>query len=131
MEYIKPQVAKLADVSKERSNIKAYTVRKVVYDFLKNGFPITINAVAEASGVSRQAIYSNKELKNLIDYYGKYVQRCTQPDSEEDFRVLMSIPDIQNLEEEIDKLLEENKELNEKLFALNNELFALENGIDL
>lgn len=131
MEYIKPQVAKLADISKERSNIKAYTVRKVVYDFLKRGLPITINAVCEASGVSRQAIYSNQELRSLIEYYGKYVQKCTQPDNEDEFKVLMSIPDIQNLEEEVNKLLIENRELNEKLFSLKNELFALERGIDL
>lgn len=130
MEYIKPQVAKLADISKERSNIKAYTVRKVVYDFLKQGLPITINAVSEASGVSRQTIYSNHELRNLIEYYGKYVQRCTMIDSEDEFRILMDIPDIQNLEMEVERLLKENKELKEKNLSLENELFALENGIE-
>lgn len=130
MEYIKPTTAKLVDMNKERSNKKAYIVRKVVFDFLHKGYPITINAVAQASGVSRQTIYSNQELINLIEYYGKYVQRCTQVENVEEHNILMAIPDIQTLEEDVSRLLIENRELNEKLFELKNELFALENEIE-
>jgi hypothetical protein len=130
VEYKKPQTAKLVDMSKERSNKKAYIVRQVVFESLQKGYPININAIAKASGVSRHTIYSNQELVNLIEYYGKYVQRCTPVDNEEEFQILATIPDLQKMEAEVDCLLKENRELNERLFALKNELFALESNID-
>lgn len=129
MPYKKPQVAKLVDISKERSDMKALRVREVVYSFLKDKLPITVNSIAEAAGVSRQLIYSNPELRNLIDYYGKFIQGCTPPDSEEEFIMLTTIPRLQYLEEEINKLLEENNELHVKLLEVDNELYALEHNL--
>ena len=127
--YKKPQTATLVDMTKELSNQKAYLVRQAVYDFLKNGYPITINAIAEATGVARQTIYRNKELLKLIDYYGKYIQKCTPPENEDEYEILMSIPNLQTLEEDVEKLLEENRDLNVRLLELKNQLFALEHKL--
>lgn len=130
MEYKKMNVAKIVDMSKERSNKRAYLVRKVVFEFLKEGYPININSISQASGVSRQTIYKNEELKKLIEYYGKYVQRSMPLESEEEVSILMSFPDIEKLEMEVNNLLQENRILNQKILECQNELFRLENRIE-
>ncbi len=131
MEYMKPQSARLVDMSKVRSNTTAYKVRKAIYDFLQNGYPVNINDIANAIGVTRQVIYARPELRELIEYYGKYIQKSTPADSEEEYRMICSIPNLQELEKDIERLYNENKELQLQILKLKNELFALENGIEL
>lgn len=131
MEYMKPQSARLVDMSKVRSNTTAYKVRKAIYDFLQNGYPVNINDIANAIGVTRQTIYARPELRELIEYYGKYIQKSTPADSEEEYRMICSIPNLQELEKDIERLYNENKELQLQILKLKNELFALENGIEL
>lgn len=118
-------------MSKVRSDTTAYKVRKAIYDFLQNGYPVNINDIANAIGVTRQAIYARPELRALIEYYGKYVQKSTPADSEEEYRMTCSISNLQELEKDIERLYNENKELNMEYLKLQNELFALENGIEL
>ena len=128
---MKPQSARLVDMSKVRSDTTSYKVRKAIYDFLQNGYPVNINDIANAIGVTRQAIYARPELRALIEYYGKYVQKSVPADNEEEYRMICSIPNLQELEKEIERLYNENKELNLEYLRLKNELFALENGIEL
>ncbi len=128
---MKPQSARLVDMSKVRSNTTAYKVRKAIYDFLQNGYPVNINDIANAIGVTRQVIYARPELRELIEYYGKYIQKSTPADSEEEYRMICSIPNLQELEKDIERLYNENKELQLQILKLKNELFALENGIEL
>ena len=129
--YIKPQTAKLVDLSKMRKDETEYRVREMIYDYLEHGYPISINSIAENSGLTRQAIYARPELRALIEWYGKYVQRSMFPDSEEEDFIAYKISNIQRLEEEVERLYNENKELQLKKLRLLNELFALENGIEL
>ena len=131
MEYMKPQSARLVDMSKVRSDTTAYKVRKAIYDFLQKGYPVNINDIANAIGVTRQAIYARPELRALIEYYGKYVQKSVPADSEEEYRMICSIPNLQELEKDIERLYNENRKLNLEYLRLQNELFALENGIEL
>ena len=131
MEYMKPQSARLVDMSKVRSDTTAYKVRKAIYDFLQKGYPVNINDIANAIGVTRQVIYARPELRELIEYYGKYIQKSTPADSEEEYRMICSIPNLQELEKDIERLYNENKELQLQILKLKNELFALENGIEL
>lgn len=118
-------------MSKVRSDTTAYKVRKAIYDFLQKGYPVNINDIANAIGVTRQAIYARPELRALIEYYGKYVQKSVPADSEEEYRMICSIPNLQELEKDIERLYNENKELQLKKLRLQNELFALENGLEL
>lgn len=128
---MKPQSARLVDMSKVRSDTTAYKVRKAIYDFLQKGYPVNINDIANAIGVTRQVIYARPELRELIEYYGKYIQKSTPADSEEEYRMICSIPNLQELEKDIERLYNENKELQLQILKLKNELFALENGIEL
>ena len=129
--YIKPQTAKIADLSRVKKNETDYRIRKAIQDFLKSGYQISVNAISQATGITRQAIYSRPELKKLIEWYGKYVQGSMPPDSYEEAWMVSRISDIQALENEIEHLYNENKELHCRYLQLQNEIFSLENGIYL
>lgn len=128
--YKKPQTAKLVDISKTNHNLIIYRVRCAIYRLLEEEEPINVTNVAKQSSVSRQNIYHNDELVKLIDYYGKYVQHSSFPENKKEYNTLYSVPDLQHIEESVEKLLEENRKLNIELFKLQNQIRALELGIE-
>ena len=129
MEYKKPQVSKLVDISKERHNSAKYRIKKVIYELLETHQLISINRVADRAGITRQAIYSNPELKNLIDYYRIYFQG--QRISPEDVEAgMFDISNMQAVESVIDELMEENKKLNMEKLELEMRLEELHHMMD-
>ena len=49
---MKPQSARLVDMSKVRSDTTAYKVRKAIYDFLQKGYPVNINDIAKVIAIA-------------------------------------------------------------------------------
>lgn len=130
MEYTKQQTAKLVDLSKTKKSEHAYTIRKIIQELLGRGEPITINKVSERSGISRQAIYSNPELKSLVDHYRIYSQNLIACPIELNGRRLMDIPSINELEYEVDKLLQENQKLSKEILDLEICSYELDKKIE-
>lgn len=141
MDLKRLQTAKLANISRENRNSLAYKTRSAIYELLKRGIPISVLRVADWSGVTRQTIYSDPEIRALVEYYKNYQEQHfsfsknmpkeVQEKEKNDFRVLMSIPPIQALESEVEKLIEENYKLNVELLGIKNEIFASKNGIEI
>lgn len=141
MDLKRLQTAKLVNISKANKDSLAYKARNAIYELLKRGIPISVLRVADWSGVTRQTIYSDPEIRALVAYYKNYQQQNfsfsknapeeVQEKEKDDFRVLMSIPPIQALESEVEKLVEENHKLNVELLGIKNEIFASKNGIEI
>lgn len=141
MDLKRLQTAKLVNISKENRNSLAYKARHAIYELLKTGMPISVLRVADWSGVTRQTIYSDPEIRALVEYYKNYQEQHfsfsknmpekVQEKEKNDFRVLLSIPPIQALESEVEKLIEENYKLNVELLGIKNEIFASKNGIEI
>ncbi len=141
MELKRLQTAKLVNISKANRNSLAYKARRAIYELFKVGRPISVLRVANWSGVTRQTIYSDPEIRALVEYYKNYQERHfsfskNMPEKvlekeKDDFRVLLSIPPIQALESNVERLIEENHKLNVELLGIKNEIFALKKGIEI
>ena len=141
MELKRLQTAKLVNISKANRNSLAYKARCAIYELFKVGRPISVLRVANWSGVTRQTIYSDPEIRALVEYYKNYQEQHfsfsknmpekVQEKEKNDFRVLLSIPPIQVLESNVERLIVENHKLNVELLGIENEIFALKNGIEI
>ena len=68
---------------------------------------------------------------DILESINKMLENKKQEKEKNDFRVLLSIPPIQVLESNVERLIEENHKLNVELLGIENEIFALKNGIEI
>ena len=80
MELKRLQTAKLVNISKANRNSLAYKARRAIYELFKVGRPISVLRVANWSGVTRQTIYSDPEIRALVEYYKNYQERHVASD---------------------------------------------------
>ena len=93
------------------------------------------------TGIARQTLYNDNEIRTLIEYYKEYCQHrldSYKGESEKDakermkkFRFLADMPSLQGMEPVMDELIRENHKLNTLYFKLQTKIFALENGIEI
>lgn len=136
-----PYTAKLVDISKESSASLNYRVRRYICEALEHGYPIDISNVSARTGIARQTLYHDPEIRSLIEYYKQYCQYnlySYKGESEKDakkreerFRFLADMPSLQGMEPVMDELIEENHKLNMQYMELQTKLFALESGIEI
>ena len=97
--------------------------------------------VSARTGIARQTLYHDPEIRSLIEYYKQYCQYnlySYKGESEKDakkreerFRFLADMPSLQGMEPVMDELIEENHKLNMQYMELQTKLFALESGIEI
>ena len=136
-----PYATKLVDVSKESSARLNYRVRRAICDSLERRYPIDIYNISQMTGIARQTLYNDNEIRTLIEYYKEYCQHrldSYKGESEKDakermkkFRFLADMPSLQGMEPVMDELIRENHKLNTLYFKLQTKIFALENGIEI
>ncbi len=136
-----PYSVKLVDISKESPVGLNYRVRQAIYWSLENNFPIDIYNISERTGIARQTLYNDKEIRTLIEYYKEYCQYrldSYKGESEKDakermkkIRFLSDMPSLQDMEPIMDELIAENHRLNTQYMKLQTKIFALENGIEI
>lgn len=136
-----PYSVKLVDISKESSAGLNYRVRKDICWSLEYGLSIDISNVSARTGIARQTLYNDPEIRSLIEYYKQYCQHnlySYKGESEEDakkrmkkFRFLADMPSLQGMEPIMDELIEENHRLNTQYMKLQTKIFALESGIEI
>ena len=136
-----PYATKLVDISKESSASLNYRVRRYICEALEHGYPIDISNVSARTGIARQTLYHDPEIRSLIEYYKEYCQHrldSYKGESEKDakermkkFRFLADMPSLQGMEPVMDELIRENHKLNTLYFKLQTKIFALENGIEI
>lgn len=136
-----PYNVKLIDISKENPVGLNYKVRAAICWSLEHDYPIDIYNISEMTGIARQTLYNDSEIRSLIEYYKEYCQQrldSYKGESEEDakkrmkkFRFLADMPSLQGMEPIMDKLIEENHKLHTQYMKLKTKIFALENGIEI
>ena len=136
-----PYSVKLADISKESPAGLNYRVRQAICWSLENNYPIDIYHISERTGIARQTLYHDKEIRSLIEYYKEYCQHrldSYKGESKKDakermnkLRFLETMPTLQGMEPIMDKLIEENHRLNTQYMKLQTKIFALESGIEI
>lgn len=65
----KTKYAKMVDYNKQKSIAKEQLVEKKINNMRRSGKPISFYSVSKAAGVSRNFLYNNKKLKDLIMLY--------------------------------------------------------------
>ena len=118
-----------------------YRVRRAICDSLERRYPIDIYNISQMTGIARQTLYNDNEIRTLIEYYKEYCQHrldSYKGESEKDakermkkFRFLADMPSLQGMEPVMDELIRENHKLNTLYFKLQTKIFALENGIEI
>lgn len=136
-----PYSVKLVDISKESPAGLNYRVRQAICWSLENNFPIDIYNISERTGIARQTLYNDKEIRTLIEYYKEYCQYrldSYKGESEKDakermkkIRFLSDMPSLQDMEPIMDELIAENHRLNTQYMKFQTKIFALENGIEI
>lgn len=130
MDFHQMTTAKLVDVNKKKHYRLEIRVLEAVADMLDSGEEISIATVARTAGTSKQVIYRNENLRRIILYYSHVVQHREYDEYEdpsEEYKFLMDIPDLVQMEEYVNKLIEENKELGAKLLRLESEIIKYKN----
>ena len=142
MKVMKPPYSvKLVDISKENQAGLNYRVRVAICWSLEHNYLIDIYNISQMTGIARQTLYNDPEIRSLIEYYKQYCQHrldSYKGESEKDakkrmkkFRFLADMPSLQGMEPVMDELIEENHKLNVQYMKLQTKIFALENGIEI
>jgi len=107
-----PYATKLVDISKESSASLNYRVRRAICDSLEHRYPIDIYNISQMTGIARQTLYNDNEIRTLIEYYKEYCQHrldSYKGESEKDakkrmkkFRFLADMPSLQGMEPVMD-----------------------------
>ena len=136
-----PYSVKLVDISKESSAGLNYRVRKDICEALEHNYPIDISNVSARTGIARQTLYHDPEIRSLVEYYKQYCQHnlySYKGESEkevkkrrEKFRFLADMPSLQGMEPVMDELMKENYKLHTQYMKLETKIFALESGIEI
>ena len=136
-----PYSVKLVDISKESSAGLNYRVRKDICEALEHNYPIDISNVSARTGIARQTLYHDPEIRSLVEYYKQYCQHnlySYKGESEkevkkrrEKFRFLADMPSLQGMEPVMDELIAENHKLHTQYMKLETKIFALESGIEI
>ena len=63
-----PYATKLVDISKESSASLNYRVRRAICDSLERRYPIDIYNISQMTGIARQTLYNDNEIRTLIEY---------------------------------------------------------------
>lgn len=136
-----PYSVKLVDISKENQAGLNYRVRAAICWSLEHNYLIDIYNISQMTGIARQTLYNDNEIRTLIEYYKEYCQHrldSYKGESEKDakermkkFRFLADMPSLQGMEPVMDELIRENHKLNTLYFKLQTKIFALENGIEI
>ena len=136
-----PYSVKLVDISRENPAGLNYRVRRYICEVLEHNYPIDISNVSAGTGIARQTLYHDPEIRSLIEYYKQYCQHnlySYKGESEkeakmrrEKFRFLADMPSLQGMEPIMDELIAENHRLNTQYMKLQTKIFALENGIEI
>lgn len=136
-----PYSVKLVDISKESSAGLNYRVRRYICEALEHNYPIDISNVSAGTGIARQTLYHDPEIRSLIEYYKQYCQHnlySYKGESEkeakkrrEKFRFLVDMPSLQGMEPVIDELMKENHKLHTQYMKLETKIFALESGVEI
>lgn len=130
MDFHQMTTAKLVDVNKKKHYRLEMRVLEAVADMLEEGELITIATVARRAVTTKQVIYRNENLRRIILYYTHVVQHQSYneyEDPSEEYKFLMDIPDLVQMEEYVNKLIEENKELGAKLLRIESEIIKYKN----
>lgn len=121
---MKKNTERIVQLAHEKANIKLKLVIDAIDRLKSQNVDITFTRIANEANVSRNYLYKNKELRQIIDSLRKSSMKTTQPKDTKDLIIESQKHRINELQKQLIKysLYDELVEKYKKLLAENDEL---------
>lgn len=115
---------KIVKLAKEKSEIKTQKVLEIINEMASKKETISFYKVSQASGVSRNFLYTNTEIRKVIDSFRKNAPKKNQSQDAKDIIIEAQKRKIKSLEKQIKELegMENWKEKYKQLVLENTDL---------